>query len=183
MWQEEFSMLELSEVMRQKGDSNFVELLGRVRTGSCTSDDITVLKSRVISAEDPNYPINALHVYRLNADVDKRNLQMLNNLASKEEQVIIKSSDSIGGQTRHVCLSKLSEKRSDTGGLHGTLKLAVGARVMLTANVDVSDGLVNGARGEVVYFAYNLDGVAKILVKFDNPNVGKNAIRLSPLSY
>ena len=31
------------------------------------------------------------------------------------------------------------------------LKLAIGARVMLTANVDVSDGPVNRARGEVVH--------------------------------
>ena len=81
---------------------------------------------------------------------------------------------------RQGTLAKLSDKRSETGGLHTTLKLAVGARVMLTANVDVSDGLVNGARGEVVHIAKNAsDEIHKILVSFDNPSVGKCAIRSS----
>ena len=31
------------------------------------------------------------------------------------------------------------------------MHIAVGAKVMLTVNVDVSDGLVNGARGSVQY--------------------------------
>ena len=64
-------------------------------------------------------------MYRLNVNVDKRNCAMLNVLAPKEQQIVIKSSDSIGGQTRHINLSNLSNKRSETGGLHGTLKLAV----------------------------------------------------------
>ena len=63
-----------------------------------------------------------------------------------------------------MCLSNLSDKRSETGGLHSVIKLAIGARVMLTANV-VSDGLVNGARGEVVHIVTNTDHpVTKILV-------------------
>ena len=46
---------------------------------------------------------------------------------------------------------------------------------MLTVNVNVSDGSVNGARGEIVY-----NKVTKILVIFDDPNVGEQAIQCSP---
>ena len=39
---------------------------------------------------------------------------------------------------------------------------------MLTTNVDVSDGLVNGARGEVVHIVTNDNNdVTTVLVKFD----------------
>ena len=52
---------------------------------------------------------------------------------------------------------------------------------MLTTNVDVSDGLVNGARGEVVHIVTNDTGkVTNILVKFDNPEVGSKAKLTSP---
>ena len=60
----------------------------------------------------------------------------------------------LAGQTVHIELSILSNKRQETGGLHSVLKLAIGASVLLT-NVDVSDGLVIGARGEVVHFVIN----------------------------
>ena len=52
---------------------------------------------------------------------------------------------------------------------------------MLTTNVDVSDGLVNGARGEVVHVVTNIDNrVLTVLVKFDNSRVGLKAIQSSP---
>ena len=82
LWVDNFLMIELTEVMRQRGDRAFSELLCRVRTNSCTSDDIKTLKSREIAADAVNYPTQALHVYRLNADVDTRNILMLNNLYS-----------------------------------------------------------------------------------------------------
>ncbi len=68
--------------------------------------------------------------------------------------------------SNNIDMSTLSTKRTETGGLLGVLKIACGARVMLTTNVDVSDGLVNGARGEVVHIVRNNE-VATVLVKFD----------------
>ena len=80
LWQDEFEMLELDEVMRQRGDSAFAELLCRVRTDSCTEADIATLESRVVNPDSPDYPSEALHVYRLNAYVDEHNEHMLRKL-------------------------------------------------------------------------------------------------------
>ena len=45
---------------------------------------------------------------------------------------------------------------------------------MLTTNIDVSDGLVNGARGTVVHVACDSDGkITHVLVQFDSPVVGQ----------
>ena len=129
LWVDEFQMIELDEIMRQRGDSAFCELLCRVRTAEYTDDDLAILRSRETTPLMPDYPNHALHVYRLNVDVDERNSLMLNALASESEQYSIKACDAIAGQTNHIDLSTLSDKRSDTGGLHNVLKIAIGARV------------------------------------------------------
>ena len=66
LWVDEFQMIELDEIMRQRGDTAFCELLCRVRTADCTDADLTILKSREITTDHPIYPTHALHVYRLN---------------------------------------------------------------------------------------------------------------------
>ena len=81
LWVDEFEMIELSQIMRQRNDGTFAEMLCRVRTVACTLADIDMLKSREITNDMPNYPNDDLHVYRSNVDVDSRNTVMLNNLA------------------------------------------------------------------------------------------------------
>ena len=73
LWVDEFKMIELDEIMRQRGDSQFAQLLCRVRTAICTEEDIKVLQSRNITDNHPNYPHDALHAYARNHHVDKQN--------------------------------------------------------------------------------------------------------------
>ena len=59
-------------------------------------------------------------------------------------------------------------KSSETGGLKEEISIATGTRVMLTLNIDVSDGLVNGACGTVenIIFVDHIPNI--ILVVFDS---------------
>ena len=184
MWKDNFKLLELDEIMRQKDDKAFAELLCRVRLNECTPSDIAVLKSREISIDDPRYPHEALHVFAYNSDVDERNRSKLEYIAPNEsDRILIEAIDGKRDSTGLVEMQilKTSQKRSDTGGLHTILELAIGARVMLVYNVDTSDGLVNGVIGEVQAVKKNsCDKIATVLVKFDNPDVGKHAILSSP---
>ena len=57
------------------------------------------------------------------------------------------------------------------------LHVKLGARVMLTTNIDVSDGLTNGTVGAVKYVITEeiTKGVKVILVEFDNRDVRQEA--------
>ena len=71
---------------------------------------------------------------------------------------------------------------NDCAGLPRSLKLAVGAQVILRRNILGEDGLVNGARGIMVGFTWP-DGQPtqtqigqlpqNVLVKFHDPRVGR----------
>ena len=109
LWGDEFKLIELDQVMRQRGDCTFAELLCRVRTNDCTSEDIGILKSRVTTADSPNYPTHALHVYRLNDYANDRNKLMLNTLAPACDQFTIKARDAAAGNTTHIYICLITE--------------------------------------------------------------------------
>ncbi|KAI8512099.1 hypothetical protein Bbelb_111990 [Branchiostoma belcheri] len=174
LWEENFRLMELTESMRQKEDQNFANLLTRVRTASCTEEDINLLKSRVITRTDPSYPSEALHVFKTNKEVDKHNAKHLTTLSSKvfDIKAIDSKKDLLTGLTNVA----MPTKPSDTSNLREVVSVAVGARVMVTVNIDVADGLVNGTIATVVGIDSTGPYVHTILVKFDSDRVGKQAI-------
>ena len=75
-----FKMIELTEIMRQKDDQPFTELLNRIRAGTQTEADIQCIQSRSISPSDSNYPHDALHIWAENQPVNQYNVTRLNQI-------------------------------------------------------------------------------------------------------
>ena len=49
LWRDEFKLIELTVNMRQRGDTDYSDVLNRVRTGNQTESDVTLLRNRLTS--------------------------------------------------------------------------------------------------------------------------------------
>ena len=171
-----FKIAELTEVMRQKGDDTFINLLNNIRTGEITAEDEEILKSRFISPDDPSYPHDALHLFAENAPCDEHNQIKLNALQTQLHTVA-----ALDILPPNVPASIIEEarnrKQTETGGLALILKVKIGARVMLTSNIDIDDRLINGQIGTVYNVVLDRNqAVTKIYVKFNDSSAGLSAM-------
>jgi hypothetical protein len=174
MWNDNFQIVSLDEIMRQKDDTPFAELLNRMRK-QCKSEhlqaeDDVALKQRTDRLDTPS---DALHVFATNKSVDAHNTEMLLKKCSDTQYIQAEDySSSVESGRRHKLASP---KKGGTDDLADVLSIGIGARVMLLRNLDVGDGLVNGAFGTVQGFGYDGDSISSVHVKFDSDRVGRNA--------
>jgi hypothetical protein len=163
LW-DNFKLFELTEVMRQQGDAPFANLLNRVRDGTHNVDDITTLNTRNTCS-----PLSILHIFATNAQVDNYNRLRLGELPG--QIICINSIDVVPETLKN---RKIPEDQRFTGGLTSVLQLKLGCRIMLTRNLDVADGLSNGAQGTLTGILKNAnsDQVKVLMVKFDTERIG-----------
>ena len=159
---------------RQEKDKDYAELLNRIRVGDIRDDDVKQLESRIRPLGHPDLE-GAMFISCTNSEVNKFNTMSLH--ASKEKV------ESIEAINFHSTIKNYKPNVNSRGNIgteknetpfRQTLEIKVGARVMLTYNIDVQDCLTNGTRGEVKAFVKTKTGfVEKIVIKFDEEIQGE----------
>ena len=174
-----FKMIELTEIMRQKDDQPFIELLNRFRTGSQTDEDIQCIQSRSISPLDDNYPTDSLHniIWAENNLVTQHNNARPNQIQRPLFQLT--AIDQYPPNISKQDIDRvLATGRSETGGLDHEIFVKETARVMLTTNIDIADRLINGQMSTIVKIDVNKNtkNQSVIYIKFDDSSAGKALI-------
>ena len=181
LWQTYFTVFELTEIMRQKDDAPFAELLNRIREGRQTEGDIKTLQSRAVSSESAEYVNlrNELHLFPCNSSVDAHNKDVYDRSTSQKAE--IDCSDTVLGEDSKEVKEKIlgqlkGKKTNDTGNLSEILKVGVDLCYDTTHNISVSDGICNGTPcilKKIQYLEKHNPIPSCLWVEFPDINIGK----------
>ncbi|XP_053695061.1 ATP-dependent DNA helicase PIF1 [Sabethes cyaneus] len=128
---------ELTVVHRQK-DPEFVSILNSIRIGRVTTE----IRDRLAATSKQKIEVEGILATQLCShtnDADLINQSKLNNLPGEEKTYHATDSDAY-----------MSKQLDQQVQAPGKLTLKVGAQVMLLKNLNIAEGLVNGARGVVL---------------------------------
>ncbi|PAA66337.1 hypothetical protein BOX15_Mlig004509g1 [Macrostomum lignano] len=190
-------VVHLTEQVRQANDTEFAQLLDKLREGkadeACWNSLMNNCRVYAPDLLPEGFQSGCTFLYHTNEDVRNRNYMLLGKMVSELNPVRQINAICKGDEAK-LCGKKKEHKKSDTN-LEKRLYLCIGARVMLTRNLSVRNGLVNGSVGTVRGICYApgrqspKDWPDCIWVEFDNysgPAMGaivqdNRAIRVVPI--
>ncbi|CAF1342336.1 unnamed protein product [Rotaria sordida] len=169
LWSDHFEYIELKINERQKTNSSFSQMLNRIRK---------LKKKEDMNKEDRNslekchqrylhkeYHPESLHLFAKNTQVDTHNEEMIEKIC-----INIRTFYEVDSNDKEI----EQNESKNTKKINKPLRLAKNARVMLTKNICVKDGLANGVTGRIVEFVENNNAhISHIIIKCDSPKVGR----------
>ena len=164
----------LLETNFRQGEGAWTQMLNRIRVGEQTEEDLSILESRIITLPK-ELRDKAIHLFFTNLEVNEHNESMLNSLEKKVYEIFANLLAPKG------YVPKTTNGLIDKTQFAEKLRLKKSARVMIIANVDIKDGIVNGSLGTVIDFVKTksknekgeiIESVRSIIVVFDDPDTG-----------
>ncbi|OFC59943.1 hypothetical protein BBW68_14990 [Candidatus Erwinia dacicola] len=187
LW-DQFRYFELTEIMRQREDQAFAIALNNMSEGNMTHADIQLIKSREKTSNE--IPNEAIHLFYSNAGANDFNLTKLANTMTEEfistAKDTIKSSSLTERSRANILKTVKSFKPSETQEMLHKLQHKTSIKYMVTVNISISDGLVNGATGELMQVDSEShrseSSVVRLWIKFAESRVGSFARSKQPHS-
>ena len=178
-----FNIAELTEVMRQRGDKTLIDLVNKISIGYIDDSVESVLNKKFIDQNDPNYPVDVLHIFAENVLLRNHSDAMMQKLDSP--MVSINAIDQLPKSvtlSEEELVSLKARKLADPGNISSQMVLKIGARVMLSNIIDINNRLINEQNGVVKYLTSAVGKIIKIYVFFDNNQAGLRAMSHDNLS-
>lgn len=145
LWKDLFSFYELDEIMKQKDDLEFAQLLNRLREGmQIIPEDIDKLKSRITEKGELSALAQKLsHLYTTRAASSEHNMEVLATVP-ESPKTSIEAIGSISGEISTVLRTRILDQVPDdpakTMGLIRNLQVGVGVQYELCVKINVEDG-------------------------------------------
>ncbi|CAD6226277.1 GSCOCG00011864001-RA-CDS, partial [Cotesia congregata] len=177
-----FTSYELTEIMRQKNDVKFAKALNNLANGTLTENDMSLFESRIVKANN-DIPEGAIHLFRTNDEVDSFNINIINKDIHKKNII---ANDKIKGKTSKIMEQNLLNlcktiETKNAQGLPSNLLLSISIKYMVTVNIDVEDGLVNGAVGILQgYELNNKREISRLWLDFSDDQIDKIMKNIQP---
>ena len=170
-----FKYYKLTEIMRQKDDLSFANALNHLATGQLSEEDMILFSKRLFNKNDSKVPENAIRLFYTNEQVEKYNILAINR--SPLQEYIVEAMDFVtSGTTKlmrdRALFSVANRSIRDTYGLPKSLILKVGIKYMVTNNIDIPDGLVNGTTGILIDITLCHDRIEILWFDFGNETIG-----------
>ena len=155
-------------------------MLNKVQIGNINDDIENLLKPRFTRESDKNYPKVPWQMYAENKPAMKRNEAVLNELPG--ELYITEANDKIPDNCKYplpLIEGAKNQKQTNTGGLAKLLKLKIGAKVILTVNIDIKGRLINGQTGIFRHIEFAQGRALKLYIKPSVKQAGSKTMRSS----
>ncbi|GFQ72618.1 ATP-dependent DNA helicase [Trichonephila clavata] len=146
-------LLELTENIRQQGDTTFTDLLNALGVCGLKAPHFALLELRMLTEASGDFDLDrAICMYPTRAQVDAHKTAVLDRYRVTKVRVFkFLSQDVLINATRNadnvITDNIVSGNINKTGGLQKELEIFNGARVMFRSNINIEQGLVNGAMG------------------------------------
>ncbi len=170
LWKDDrFMLYELTQIMRQRDDLAYAEIMNRFREGNHTAQDLEIILSR---KQDKNHEANNIcHLFITNDKVNRFNDEIINKPDNPYANKPIQCIDYVLGKVKSpkALLKTLTRKKvSETANLMYELPIAINERYDITYNVNTGDGLTNGMTCFFKHITWDNDKPKQSLCKQSN---------------